>query len=132
MTAKKMITKQRAAREKGRDLNVELREALAEAKAGIWARKSEFMPMADRRIRRRITRSDGTVERDEVIPVGRIAIAAARAGTGLSQAQFAALLGVSIRTLQDWEHGRREPSGAACTLLRIATKHPRIVREAAA
>lgn len=88
--------------------------------------------MADRRIRRRITRSDGTVERDEVIPVGRIAIAAARAGTGLSQAQFAALLGVSIRTLQDWEHGRREPSGAACTLLRIATKHPRIVREAAA
>ncbi len=132
MTAKKMTTRQCTVWETGRDLNVGLREALAEAKAGIWARKTEIMPMADGRIRRRITRSDGTAERDEVIPAGRIAIATARVRTGLSQAQFAALPGVSIRTLQDWEHGRREPSGAARTLLRIATKHPRIVREAAA
>ncbi|MBS0212069.1 MAG: helix-turn-helix domain-containing protein [Proteobacteria bacterium] len=127
-----MTTKQLAEWERGRDLNAELREAIADAKAGRWARKTEFMPMPDGRIRRRVTRNDGTVERDEVIPAGRIAIAAARAGTGLSQAQFAALLGVSIRTLQDWEQGRREPSGAARTLLRIAAKHPRIVREAAA
>jgi putative transcriptional regulator len=131
-TMKKMTAKQFAAWEKARDLNAELREAIADAKAGRWARKTEFTPLADGRIRRRVTRSDGTVEHDEVIHAGRIAIAAARAGTGLSQAQFAALLGVSARTLQDWEHGRREPSGAARTLLRIAAIHPRIVREAAA
>ncbi|MEW6169283.1 MAG: helix-turn-helix domain-containing protein [Pseudomonadota bacterium] len=58
--------------------------------------------------------------------------AAARLKTGLSQSQFAASMGVSVRTLQDWEQGRREPSGAAQTLLRIAAKHPRVVREAVA
>ncbi len=40
--------------------------------------------------------------------------------TGLSQNAFAELLGVSVRTLQDWEQGRREPCGAAKTLLKIA------------
>lgn len=44
----------------------------------------------------------------------------ARQATGLSQAQFAALLGVSVRTLQGWEQGRKQPSGAARTLLAIA------------
>ena len=50
--------------------------------------------------------------------------AQARAKMGLSQQAFALLLGVSARTLQDWEQGRREPSGAARTLLRIAEKSP--------
>jgi putative transcriptional regulator len=53
----------------------------------------------------------------------------ARAKVGLSQSAFAALLGVSVRTLQDWEQGRREPTGAARTLLRVATKHPDALRE---
>ena len=44
--------------------------------------------------------------------------------TGLSQAKFAVLLGVSVRTLQDWEQERRAPSGAAMTLLLIADKNP--------
>ncbi|MEO5329136.1 MAG: helix-turn-helix domain-containing protein [Magnetococcus sp. THC-1_WYH] len=43
---------------------------------------------------------------------------------GLSQSAFAGLLGVSIRTLQDWEQGRRVPSGPAASLLRIADRHP--------
>ena len=47
--------------------------------------------------------------------------------TGLSQSQFAALLGVSIRTLQGWEHGRKQPSGAARTLLAIASTNPKAV-----
>jgi putative transcriptional regulator len=47
-----------------------------------------------------------------------------RKKTGLSQARFASLLGVSVRTLQDWEQGRRAPSGAARTLLLIAHKNP--------
>ena len=51
----------------------------------------------------------------------------ARQATGLSQAQFAALLGVSLRTLQGWEQGRKQPSGAARTLLAIARVNPRAV-----
>ena len=44
----------------------------------------------------------------------------------LSQSAFAALLGVSMRTLQDWEQGRREPQGPAIALLRIAEQHPEV------
>jgi putative transcriptional regulator len=45
--------------------------------------------------------------------------------TGLSQARFAELLGVSVRTLQEWEQGRRIPSGAARTLLQVAARDPK-------
>jgi putative transcriptional regulator len=55
--------------------------------------------------------------------------AEARALVGLSQQAFALLLGVSARTLQDWEQGRREPTGAAKTLLRVAVTHPEVLRE---
>ena len=55
--------------------------------------------------------------------------AEARALVGLSQQDFALLLGVSARTLQDWEQGRREPTGAAKTLLRVAVSHPEVLRE---
>ena len=61
-----------------------------------------------------------------VPPVGEI-----RQRTGLSQSKFAALLGVSVRTLQDWEQGRRAPSGAARTLLLIAHKNPLVLLEVA-
>ncbi|MBM3576418.1 MAG: helix-turn-helix domain-containing protein [Alphaproteobacteria bacterium] len=56
----------------------------------------------------------------------------ARLVSGLSQAEFAALLGVSVRTLQDWEQGRRKPSGAAITLYKIAERRPEVLRELAA
>ncbi len=54
---------------------------------------------------------------------------AARHRTGLSQARFAELLGVSVRTLQEWEQGRRQPSGAARTLFKVAERHPEVLRE---
>ena len=54
--------------------------------------------------------------------------AEARARVGLSQQAFALLLGVSARTLQDWEQGRRQPTGAAKTLLRVAVSHPEVLR----
>lgn len=50
-----------------------------------------------------------------------------RIKSGLSQAQFAQLLGISVRTLQKWEQGVREPSGAAKSLLKIAQKHPEVL-----
>jgi putative transcriptional regulator len=58
-------------------------------------------------------------------------IAKTRKKTGLSQTRFARLLGVSVRTLQDWEQGRRAPSGAARTLLLIAAKNPQALLEVA-
>ena len=58
-------------------------------------------------------------------------VAKTRAKTGLSQARFAQLLGVSVRTLQDWEQGRRAPSGAARTLLMIAAKNPQALLDVA-
>jgi putative transcriptional regulator len=54
-----------------------------------------------------------------------------RERTGLSQTKFAALLGVSVRTLQEWEQGRRAPSGAARTLLMVAAKNPHVLLEVA-
>jgi len=56
-------------------------------------------------------------------------VARIRLNSGLSQADFAAVLGVSKRTLEQWEQGRREPSGAARTLLKIAEKHPEVLLE---
>lgn len=50
----------------------------------------------------------------------------------LSDEFGASLLGVSGRTLQDWEQGRREPSGAAKTLIRVAELHPHVLRKIAA
>jgi putative transcriptional regulator len=58
-------------------------------------------------------------------------VAAVREATGLSQAKFAELLGVPVRTLQEWEQGRRAPSGAARTLLRIAAKNPQALVDVA-
>ena len=58
-------------------------------------------------------------------------VAEIRQKTGLSQSKFASLLGVSVRTLQDWEQGRRVPSGAARTLLLIAHRNPMALLEVA-
>lgn len=58
-------------------------------------------------------------------------IAATRERMGLSQGQFARLLGVSVRTLQEWEQGRRAPSGAARTLILVASRNPKALLDVA-
>jgi putative transcriptional regulator len=67
--------------------------------------------------------------------VGRVvnvpSVATIRERTGLSQQKFAVLLGVSVRTLQEWEQGRRSPTGAARTLLMVASKNPHALLEVA-
>jgi len=80
---------------KNRDIGKEILEGLRELKRGETGRVVNLPPVSA--IRRKV---------------------------GLSQSRFAALLGVSVRTLQDWEQGRRAPSGAARTLLLIAEKNP--------
>ena len=59
-------------------------------------------------------------------------LVSARVKSGLSQSRFALLLGVSVRTLQEWEQGRRAPSKAAQTLIAIAERRPEVLREFAA
>jgi putative transcriptional regulator len=72
------------------------------------------------------------LKRDETGRVSNLpSVARIREGTGLSQARFAQLLGVSVRTLQEWEQGRRAPSGAARTLLLIAERNPRALLDVA-
>ena len=88
--------------EKGRDIWQEVLDGVREIQAGKGKNVSVALP-----------------------PAARV-----RKASGLSQMEFAEVLGVSVRTLQDWEQGRRKPSGAAATLLRIAEKHPTLLREA--
>ena len=102
---RKMTEKQLARWEKTRNVGEEILEGIRDITAG--------------RIGRRYT--------VESYPIIR-----AREKSGLSQVQFAALLGVSVRTLQDWEQGRRAPSAAAKTLMKIAELHPRLLKKIAA
>jgi putative transcriptional regulator len=72
----------------------------------------------------------GGGKRMEVEPLSQVV--RLRLKSGLSQAEFAAALGVSKRTLEQWEQGRHEPSGAARQLLRIVERHPEVLLEIAA
>jgi len=77
-------------------------------------------------------REGGAILRGEATPARSFEIEGPdvkriRAGYELSQSEFASLLGISIKTLQNWEQGRRNPEGAARVLLQVAAKHPEAV-----
>lgn len=88
--------------EAGEQLGRDLLKSVREMQAGNAARKTKVKPNE---------------------------VAAARLNTGLTQAEFAKALQISARTLQEWEQGRRQPSGAAKALLQIASRHPDIITE---
>ena len=94
-----------------------------------WARKTTFSEKRGGAVERRIERADGTVEHRSTYSAQEWELMGVRAKTGLSQAEFARMIGVSTRTLQGWEQGRKKPSGAAQALLRIASSRPDVVRE---
>ncbi|MDR5833337.1 helix-turn-helix domain-containing protein [Caballeronia sp. LZ034LL] len=96
-----LTKKELAAKEAKRNLGGELLQAVREMKQGRAARVTHVEP------------STASVARDK---------------SGLSQSEFAKLIGVSLRTLQEWEQGRRKPTGAAQTLLRVAALHPEALR----
>jgi len=86
----------------GEEIGLKLLQSVREMKAGTFARTTE-------------------IDVNDVVQ--------ARQGTGLSQSEFASALNISKRTLQEWEQGRRTPTGAAQALIRIARKHLEVVRE---
>ncbi|MHB1356904.1 MAG: helix-turn-helix domain-containing protein [Anaerolineae bacterium] len=76
-----------------------------------------------------ILRGEQTVAR--TFKLDALDIAHIREGFALTQVEFAAMLGISVRTLHNWEQGRRAPTGPAKVLLLVAAKHPEAVRDAA-
>ncbi|MEO8144345.1 MAG: helix-turn-helix domain-containing protein [Betaproteobacteria bacterium] len=90
------------------------------------------MAKAKRNIGLEILEGIREIKRGELGRVINIpSVSSVRERTGLSQSRFARLLGVSVRTLQEWEQGRRAPSGAARTLLLIAQRNPRALLDVA-
>lgn len=82
--------------------------------------EKDFERALPARLRRRLM--DGRFESGEDI-------ASLRRFVGLTQVEFARAMGISVHTLRNWEQGRRTPEGPAIALLRIAARHPRIIRE---
>jgi len=80
----------------------------------------DFASAIPARLRRRLIKGEFRSGED---------IAALRRFVRLTQEQFAQAMGISVHTLRNWEQGRRTPEGPAIALLRIAAKHPRIIRE---
>jgi len=81
-------------------------------------------------------REGGAILRGEATPsrtftVDEMDVKRIRANFALPQTEFAALLGVSVKTLQNWEQGRRKPEGPARVLLEVAAKHPEAVKDVA-
>lgn len=76
-----------------------------------------------------ILRGEMEPSREFVFESPPINVRAIRAQYKLSQQAFAAMLGLSVKTLQNWEQGRRKPEGAARVLLLVAEKHPEAIRD---
>lgn len=119
------------ARDAGRDIGAELLQAVRELRAGHHGRRTRIQALPDGTVRRQVQQADGTVTTDEVLTGARWALLSARDRAGMSQAHFAAALGVSRRTLENWEQGRVQPSGPAKVLLHLLARYPDTVKRLA-
>lgn len=127
----KMSEKDLMARDARRDIGAELLQSVRDLKAGRRGRKTTIETLPDGSVRRRVELPGGKVEKDEILTGARWALLSARSNSGLSQAEFAAALGVSKRTLENWEQGRAEPTGPAKVLLNLVAKYPDTVKRLA-
>jgi putative transcriptional regulator len=127
----KMTDKDLLARDAKRDIGAELLQAANDLRAGRYGRKTTIETLPDGSVRRLVELPNGKVARDEVVTGARWALLSARSHSGLSQADFAASLGVSKRTLENWEQGRAEPTGPAKVLLNLVAKYPDTVKRLA-
>lgn len=127
-----MSDEQLRERDAKRDIGAELLAAVQEMAAGKAARTTRFEPLPDGSVRRTVTLGDGTLQSQEVLTSPKWQLLAARSCSGMSQAEFARATGVSVRTLQEWEQGRKQPSGAAQSLLKLVSRHPELLAELAA
>jgi len=82
--------------------------------------ESDFARALPKSLRQRLIRGEIREGRD---------IVAFRRFVDLSQVRFAEALGISVHTLRNWEQGRRRPEGPALALIRVAARHPRVLRE---
>ena len=126
-----MTDEQLKKRDQDRNIGQELLAAAQEMAAGRWARKTRFETLPDGSVRRTVVLADGTLERQDVLVGPQWQLLAARSASGMSQTQFAHATGVSVRTLQEWEQGRKKPSGAAQSLLKLVSRHPELLAELA-
>lgn len=92
-------------------------------------RKTQFIRQDDGSTIRKVLDATGVVLSETTLTRQQCLSLDARTLLGLSQQKFAELLGISVRTLHDWEQGRREPSGAAKTLLKIVARYPEVVQD---
>ena len=127
----KMKEKELQARDAKRDIGAELLQSVRDMKAGRWGRKTTIETMPGGTVCRRVELPNGTVAKDEVLTGARWALVSARSHAGLSQADFAQALGVSKRTIENWEQGKAEPTGPAKVLLNLVAKYPDTVRRLA-
>ena len=124
-----MTDKKLKARDAKRDIGAELLQAVQEIKAGKSARTTRFEPLPDGSVRRTVSLADGAIQKQEVLIGPQWQLMALRTQSGLSQSEFARATGVSVRTLQEWEQGRKIPSGAAQSLLKLISRHPELLAE---
>ena len=127
----KMSDKALLARDAKRDIGAELLQSVRDLKAGRWGRKTTIETLPDGTVRRRIELPGGKVEKEEFLTGARWALLSARSHSRLSQADFAAAIGVSKRTLENWEQGRAEPTGPAKVLLNLLVRYPDTVKRLA-
>ena len=118
-------------RDAKRNIGDELLEAVRELKSGQVGRSTIFAVLPDGSVRRTVTGSNGELERQEILTGPQWQLLAARSQSGMSQSEFARATGVSVRTLQEWEQGRKVPSGAAQSLLKLVSRHPELLAELA-